>query len=337
MRPLKMLKAEPDQSVGGVTRMMGVMRFTNWTAPLAAAAILITSPASAGVKEGVEKWHAGDHKAAVAEWMPFAARGDADALFNLGQAYKLGRGVQKNENIALDYYRKAATRGHGPAQEKLGITLYAAADTKSEGLRWLEQAAKNGQSRAQYVLGVAHFNGDSAPKNWPLAYAYMMRANNGGVPQATAALATMNANISVNDRAKGEQIAGTMGGAASPPPIAVAAAAPAAPTVVATRTASAGPLAVKTASASTVAPTAELARPGWRVQLGAFSQKGMAAEAWATLRSTQPTVVAGTEPIYAEAGKMVRLQLGPFASRDDAKRLCGRLQAVGRSCFVVNG
>jgi TPR repeat protein len=317
------------------------MRITKLAAPIVAAAILIANPAAAGVKEGVEKWHAGDHKAAVAEWMPFAARGDADALFNLGQAYKLGRGVQKNENIALDYYRKAATRGHGPAQEKLGITLYAAADTKAEALRWLEQAAKNGQPRAQYVLGVAHFNGDTAPKNWPLAYGYMLRANNGGVPQATAALATMNANISVNDRAKGEELAATL---AAPIPLApatnVAAAtpAPAAP-AAASPPASPSALAVRTASAAPAPAPARpgVATPGWRVQLGAFSQKGLAAEAWTTLKNAQPAVVAGTEPIYAEAGKMVRLQLGPFASRDDAKRLCGKLQTVGRSCFVVAG
>ncbi len=314
------------------------MRITKLAAPMVAAALLIANPAAAGVKEGVEKWHAGDPKGAVAEWMPFAARGDADALFNLGQAYKLGRGVQKNENIALDYYRKAATRGHGPAQEKLGITLYAAADTKAEALRWLEQAAKNGQPRAQYVLGVAHFNGDAAPKNWPLAYAYMLRANNGGVPQATAALATMNANISVNDRAKGEEIAATL---AAPIPLApateVAAATAPVPPGAAPAKPAASPLAVKTAAASPVAPTASLGKAGWRVQLGAFSQKGMAAEAWTALKNAQPAVVAGTEPIYAEAGKMVRLQLGPFASRDDAKRLCGKLQTVGRSCFVVAG
>lgn len=315
------------------------MRITSLTAPMAAAAILMAGPAIAGVKEGVEKWHAGDTKGAVAEWMPFAARGDADALFNLGQAYKLGRGVQKNENIALDYYRKAATRGHGPAQEKLGITLYAAADTKAEGLRWLEQAAKSGQARAQYVLGVAHFNGDVAAKNWPLAYAYMLRANNGGVPQAAAALATMNANISVNDRARGEEMAATLAAPATPvvQPVALASAQTptAAPTPAASRPPAASPLAVKSAVAAPIAPTADLGKPGWRVQLGAFSQKGMAAEAWTKLQSSQPSVVAGTEPIYAEAGKMVRLQLGPFASRDDAKRLCGKLQTVGRSCFVI--
>jgi cell division septation protein DedD len=314
------------------------MRIGAWAAPIvAAAAIMIGGPAAAGVKEGVEKWRGGDYKAAVTEWLPFAARGDADALFNMGQAYKLGRGVAKNEAIAQDYYRKAATRGHAPAQEKLGITLYAQPETKAEGIRWLEQAAKHNQPRAQYVLGVAHFNGDAAPRNWPLAYAYMLRASNGGVPQAVAALNTMNANISVNDRAKGEEIAARM--AAGQAPLLTAAAEPAARSAAAAPAPAraASPLAVKTATAAPVPTKPELGKPGWRVQLGAFSQKGLAAEAWAGLKAAQPAIVAGTEPIYAEANNMVRLQLGPFASRDDARRLCARLQTVGRSCFVVNG
>lgn len=311
------------------------MRIGAWAAPLVAAAIVIGGPASAGVKEGVEKWRGGDYKAAVTEWLPFAARGDPDALFNLGQAYKLGRGVAKNDTIAQEYYRKAATRGHGPAQEKLGITLYAQPATKTEGVRWLEQAAKNNQARAQYVLGVAHFNGDAAPRNWPLAYAYMLRANNSGVPQSVAALATMNANISVNDRAKGEAIAASMAGGTAAALIASAESAPRATPAPARPAAS--PLSVKSATASPAPAKTELAATGWRVQLGAFSQKGMAAESWAGLKAAQPAVVAGTEPIYAEAGNMVRLQLGPFASRDDARRLCARLQAVGRTCFVVNG
>ena len=310
-------------------------------AALVAALIMIGGPATATVKDGVENWRAGDYKAAVTEWLPFAARGDADALFNMGQAYKLGRGVAKNEKIALDYYRKAATRGHGPAQEKLGITLYAQADTKAESVRWLEQAAKRNQPRAQYVLGVAHFNGDAVPRNWPLAYAYMLRANNAGVPQSVAALATMNANIPVNDRTRGEEIAAAMtGGTFVPPasssPVAVANLTPRPVTAPAKPAPAASPLAVKTAIASPVPAATELGK-GWRVQLGAFNQKGMAAESWASLKAAQPAVVAGTEPIYAEAGNIVRLQLGPFASRDDARRLCQRLQAIGRSCFVVGG
>ena len=319
------------------------MRIATGAAPLAATRIRNAAPAAADVKKGVEKWRSGDYKAAVTEWLPFAARGDADASFNMGQAYKLGRGVTKNEATALDYYRKAAVKGHGPAQEKLGITLYATPATRAEGLRWLEQAARKNQPRAQYVLGVAYFNGDTVPKNWPLAYAYMLRANNAGVQQAMAALTTMNANIPLNDRAKGEEIANAMmTGTYTPQPVAMAQAAP--------RTVSATPAPTHSASAPAAALTlgvpSAVAAPApvqpvagarsWRVQLGAYSQRSMAAEIWADLKAEQGSIVGGAEPIYAENNNgMVRLQLGPFSSRDDASRMCTKLKAVGRNCFVV--
>lgn len=311
------------------------MRLMTRIAPVAAALILSAAPATAGVKEGVEKWQAGDYKAAVTEWLPFAARGDADALFNLGQAYKLGRGIAKNDQIAADYYRKAAARGHAPAKEKLGLALYRDPATRGEALDWLEQAAKAKQPRAQYLLGVAYFNGDGVPKNWPLAYAYMLRAQNAGVLPAQAALNSMNANISVNDRRRGEEIVNAMAGGTFTPQMATPPAP--APLVAAAPKPVANPLGVKTAVAAP-APKADAApvTGGWRVQLGAFSQRGLAVEAWSGLKAQQSALVAGVSPIYAQAGDAVKLQLGPFASRDDARRLCSRLQAVGRACFIVS-
>ena len=67
------------------------------SAALLALPLLVLStfaaPARADVKAGVDAWQAGNYPAAVAEWRPLAIAGDADAQFNLGQAYKLGRGV----------------------------------------------------------------------------------------------------------------------------------------------------------------------------------------------------------------------------------------------------
>src|SRR3546814_11652875 len=65
--------------------------------PLALASML-AAPALADVKDGVDAWQAGNYQAAVAEWRPLAIAGDADAQFNLGQAYKLGRGVLTDLN-----------------------------------------------------------------------------------------------------------------------------------------------------------------------------------------------------------------------------------------------
>ena len=43
------------------------------------------------VKQGIDAWQRGDHAGAVRMWRPVADAGNADAQFNLGQAYRLGR------------------------------------------------------------------------------------------------------------------------------------------------------------------------------------------------------------------------------------------------------
>ena len=51
------------------------------------ALLLGTGAALADVKAGVELWQAGNFAGAVKEWRALADKGDADAQFNLGQAY----------------------------------------------------------------------------------------------------------------------------------------------------------------------------------------------------------------------------------------------------------
>ena len=83
--------------------------------PLLAASML-AAPAHADVKDGVDAWQRGDYQGAVAEWRPAALAGDADAQFNMGQAYKLGKGVPQDLKRAEAWYRKAAGQGHGIQQ-----------------------------------------------------------------------------------------------------------------------------------------------------------------------------------------------------------------------------
>ena len=295
-------------------------------AALAATLIMIAAPAAADVRKGVEKWRAGDHKGAVAEWLPYAARGDADALFNLGQAYKLGRGVVRNDATALDYYRKAAARGHGPAQERLGITLYRQPATRAEGLNWLDQAARRNQPRAQYVLGIAHFNGDVLQKNWPLAYAYMLRANNAGVRQAAAALPTMNANIPLNDRLKGEEIANAMiAGTYTPQPLAVAQAAPRV-MPAATVPATARPATVQAAMRPAAGPGA--ARPAEVVTQTATRPPSAASAGPAVAMPLGvPKAIAAPAPNPASPGGGWRVQIGAFSQQSLAAETWAGLKA----------
>ncbi len=169
--------------------------------PMAAAAPVLPS-----VRAGVDLWRAGDWAGAVAMWQPYALAGDADAMFNLGQAYKLGRAVPVDKALARDWYRKAALKGHLPAQANLGILLFQAGE-KAEAVRWLKSAADRNEMRAQYVLGVAHWNGDGVPRSLALAYAYLARASAQGLAEATNALGNLSAALSPQDRSYGLALA----------------------------------------------------------------------------------------------------------------------------------
>ncbi len=329
-------------------KKLGTM-MRNRILPLAMGVCLLAAAPAVTVKTGVDKWQAGDYKAAVTIWQPFAARGDTDALFNLGQAYKLGRGVAQDLAMAQTYYRRAAERGHAPAATNLGI-LTAQGGDKQEAARWWTKAAEAGEARAQYMLGVMYFNGDSVPKNWPIAYAYMSRANNSGFQAASAALEKMNAHIPQEQRQKGEALAAAPDRLRAEIPASVTGA-PLAATAKPTQTAQVTPAAKAVGKPAAVPPagasTAKVPAPvpaaatavadanPWRLQLGAYGQMPAARQGWDAIRKGAEKIIGDRQPVYAESGKIIRLQLGGFRDRTEAQALCGKLTTAGRSCFVV--
>jgi hypothetical protein len=166
------------------------------------AATTLTAPAHADVKDGVDAWQAGDYQGAVAQWRPAALAGDADAQFNLGQAYKLGRGVPTDLAQAEAWYRRAAKQGHLQAEDNLGLVLFTA-NRRDEAMPFILRSAERGEPRAQYVLGTAHFNGDLAPRDLPRAYALTKRASDAGLGIASARLAQLDSLIPLEQRQRG--------------------------------------------------------------------------------------------------------------------------------------
>ena len=297
----------------------------------AALATCLAAPAAADVKAGVDAWNAGNFTAAVAEWRPLADKGDADAQFNMGQAYRFGKGVPKDLRITQSWYQKAAQQGHEKAQANLGILLF---DTgkRAEAMPWIKKAADRGDPRALYVLGTAHFNGDLVAKDWPRAYAMMTRAAAAGLPPAANSLAEMDKYIPAADRQKGIALARQMenGGSATT--------APKGPTPKAPRVAGAAPAPAKPAPALKAAaakPAAASAAPGrWRVQLGAYGSADSAREQW-TAASRKFAALKGLQPYYEPAGKLTRLRVGPLADKAAAQSLCTSVKAAGQGCYIV--
>ncbi|HEY0027829.1 MAG TPA: tetratricopeptide repeat protein [Allosphingosinicella sp.] len=299
----------------------------------ATAFLLGTGAALADVKAGIQLWQAGNFAGAVKEWRVLADQGDADAQFNLGQAYKLGRGVPADLGTAQSWYEKAAAKGHGQAQANLGLILFQKGD-RAKAMPWLRKAADEGDPRAQYVLGTALFNGDLVQRDWPRAYALTQLAAAQGLPQAVANLQQMDQHIPLPDRQKGLALARQIEKAA---PAAKAASVRVLPPRAPARPAQVAGAVARTAvppSAPAPARAAPVAAGRWRVQLGAFSNAANARNAWNGLRA-KAGALAGLQPVFVPAGAVTRLQAGPLPSRAAADRACASAKAAGAACFPV--
>jgi cell division septation protein DedD len=319
-----------------------------------AAALLAAGPALADVKAGVDAWGRGDYARAVSEWQGPAAAGDPDAMFNLGQAYRLGRGVPEDAEKAETFYARAAKAGHIRAADTYGLMLFQ--DGKREAaLPYIEAAAKRGDPRSQYLLGIAHFNGDIVPKDWVRAYALLINANNQGLPQAAPALAQMDNYIPLEQRQQAAGLAVQMQqaadayrghtlasaelgtseasqppAAASPVPRPIAATA-VSPSISAARAAVAE-AAQATGTESPAQAGASYARPHDTpppTQVAAVQPKPAPAPAPPSVRTTAPSPSIGSW----------RVQLGAFSVAGNADRLwsklSGRSEIAGREKLLV--
>lgn len=93
---------------------------------------------------------------AVQRLRTLAEQGNAEAQFNIGQAYEHGRGVPKDYAEALRWYRLAAEQGDSFAQFDLGNHYsegIGVPKNEKEALRWWQLAAAQGFPPAQHTLG----------------------------------------------------------------------------------------------------------------------------------------------------------------------------------------
>jgi uncharacterized protein len=348
----------------------------NWTRWSAATLALIAATAAplamaqADVRAGVEAWEAGDYARAIREWRPLAQNGDADAQFNLGQAYKLGRGVQQNMPEAIAWFQRAASQGHIQAEDNLGLVLYESG-RRSDALSWLERSAARGEPRAQYVLAAELFNGQITTRDWVRAYALMKRSSDAGLQRAAAALVQMDQHIPLEQRREGIALATTLeqsegqarlaalnastaprrpqtpsriqptsiepsqAGTTYDPPVEPAVITPRptpAPAPAARPTPAPAPRPAVVAAAPRPAP-APAAAPS---RTGNFMVQLGAFSSQAAAQQQWGRLsgrFGGVAADYQRAGNVVRLRAGPYASRGAAEAACAA--ARPNACFVV--
>lgn len=69
------------------------------------------------------------------------------------------------------------------------------------------------------------------------------------------------------------------------------------------------------------------------MQLGAYSVRANADRMWA--RVSGQAALSGKEKLVIPSGKVVKLQAGGFATRDDAQNACNALKRGGMDCLVT--
>ena len=93
--------------------------------------------------------------------------GNAYAQSTLANAYTIGRDVDKSDELALFWYKKAAEQGYPYAQYELGKRLH----DEEGGLLWLHLSAKQGFTMAMKELSDRlRFSDPKASQKWLKRY-----------------------------------------------------------------------------------------------------------------------------------------------------------------------
>lgn len=88
-----------------------------------------------------------------------AKEGSVEAMYQLGERYLQGNGVDQNVEIASDWWHKAAMKGHVPACHDLGIYYWRTKHDIEKGLMWLSKSADAEYAISYCALADIYLNG----------------------------------------------------------------------------------------------------------------------------------------------------------------------------------
>ncbi len=143
-------------------------------------------------KMGYDAFQLKKYKEAVSWFNKAAAKGNMEAMFNLGMIYQLGAGTEipVNEKEAVGWYQKAADKGHVNSMNNLG-QLYLSEEGIQDfklALQWFTKGADKGHSGCMYNIGVMYANGTGVTMQMEEAYKWFKKAADKGMVEAKEAV-----------------------------------------------------------------------------------------------------------------------------------------------------
>eukprot|EP00040_Diaphanoeca_grandis_P022210 m.118865 g.118865 ORF g.118865 m.118865 type:complete len:452 (+) comp28705_c0_seq2:133-1488(+) len=126
-----------------------------------------------------------------------ALAGNPVAQNKLGSMYYHGKGVERNDALARQWFKLSAAQGHAAAQKNVGQTYYfgrGGVQDDTNAFKWFKLAADNGNIVAQRSLGNLYFGGRGVPQDDKQAFYWHTKAADRGNPQAMSNLGFMHSN-----------------------------------------------------------------------------------------------------------------------------------------------
>lgn len=151
-----------------------------------------------------------DEQQAVDWYRKAAEQGDADAQYILAQMYFDGRGVPQDDRLAEAWYRKAAQQGYASAQVNLGlmhVTGRGVSKDDHQAVVWLRKAADQGNAYGQHGLGLLYIIGRGVPKDAELAYFWLLLSSAQGHKAAANKRALIEPTLTPQQRSKAKAYA----------------------------------------------------------------------------------------------------------------------------------
>ena len=121
------------------------------------------------LKKAYDAKQNGDWESAIHEWRWCASLFSNQAMFELGECYEKGWGVEEDAKKAVEWYLKAANQGDGPACTALGnfyrsgIGVTASADKAFE---WYKKGAAVNDDQALLNVGNCYYYGMGTEKDY---------------------------------------------------------------------------------------------------------------------------------------------------------------------------
>lgn len=147
----------------------------------------ISAANSADLARGLSAVNKGDYETALKEWLPLAEEGDPSAQYNVGQLYRLGRGVKRDYAKAGQWYEKAAEQWHSAARHNLAVLYEKGLGVPinyTKAFEWYEKAANQDYGVAQFNLAVMYSIGQGTKRDLVKAYMWYAIAADRGYDDA---------------------------------------------------------------------------------------------------------------------------------------------------------